>query len=298
MTTGLDATQPQQRVRAYLLWLLVVTVTSEGLVAWSVTVHLSSALLFVLFELSVSWSPGIAALLTSWQLGRPLREMGWRLPSPRMFLIAYAIPLVYSLATYGFVWITGLGKFPAAAPLAAMTAKLGLANSSPVWALSMVVLHHGTVLWLRGCATSLGEEIGWRGFLLPELVKFMSFRRAVLFSGTVWAVWHFPLILFGGYHGHNQMIFSMACFTLVIIAMSFPLSWLRLKSGEVWTCTAFHASHNLFILKLFGPLTEDTGPTRWLVSEFGIVTVIMTWITAWCFRRINSGGSDAKTISA
>ena len=275
---------PAKRVGAYLIWLLIVTVTSEGLVASAATAGWHSAGLLWIFELSVAWSPAIAALFASVQTRRSIMAIGWRLPSWRMLALAYAIPLAYSLATYGLVWLSGLGGFPNTQRLDEMTSALGLNHLPSSAAFALLVLHHGTLLWLRGCVSSLGEEIGWRGFLLPELAKVTSYRRAAIFSGLVWSAWHLPLILFGGYHGHNWLPYSLACFTLVITTMSFPLAWLRLRSGEVWTCTAFHASHNLFILKLFNPLTIDTGPTRWLVSEFGILTVLMTALTAWCFR--------------
>ena len=280
------------RIRAFVFWLVIVTLITEGLVALSATCWWPGSLVFMIFELAVPWSPAIAAWLASRQCQRSLADIGWKVPSLRMLAFAYAIPLAYALATYGVVWLTGLGHFPDNTALAAMTAKLGVDKWPAHWALVVLVLHHATLLWLRGCVTSLGEEIGWRGFLLPELVKIMPFRPAAIVSGLIWAVWHFPLILFGGYHGHTEMIYSLACFTLVIIAISFPLSWLRLKSGDVWTCTAFHASHNLFILKLFNPLTVDAGHTKWLVSEFGIMTVAITVATAWCFRSVDSAASS------
>ena len=284
--------EARTRVRAFIFWLIVVTLIVEGLVALSATVWWPGSLVFMMLQFSVSWSPGIAAWMAGRQCRRPLIEIGWRMPSLRMLALSYAIPLCYALTAYGMVWLAGLGQFPNEENLAKMTAALGVGQWPVPQALAIVVLHHATWLWLRGCVTSLGEEIGWRGFLLPELVKVMPFRRAVITSGFIWALWHFPLILFGGYHGHSSMLYSLVCFTVVLVAISFPLSWLRLKSGEVWTCTAFHASHNLFILKLFNPLTADTGPTRWFISEFGAATVVASLVAAWCFRSLDSPASS------
>jgi len=284
--------EARMRIRAFIFWLIVVTLIAEGLVALFATVWHPGSLVFMMFELAVSWSPGIAAWMASRECRRPLIEIGWKRPSLRMLALSYGIPLGYALAAYGAVWLTGMGRFPHEGNLAKMTTALGLSHWPVHLAFVALVLHHATWLWLRGCVTSLGEEIGWRGFLLRELVKVMPFSRAVIVSGFIWALWHFPLILFGGYHGHSSMLYSLACFTVVIIAISFPLSWLRLKSGEVWTCTAFHASHNLFILKLFNPLTADTGHTRWFISEFGIATVATALLAAWCFRSLDSPASS------
>jgi len=53
----------------------------------------------------------------------------------------------------------------------------------------------GVVGLVQSLATALGEEIGWRGFLVPELFKTMGFTSAALFSGVVWACWHYPLVI-------------------------------------------------------------------------------------------------------
>ena len=45
---------------------------------------------------------------------------------------------------------------------------------------------------------ALGEELGWRGLLLPELLP-LGQRRAILLSGVIWGFWHAPVIL----QGHN-----------------------------------------------------------------------------------------------
>ena len=46
------------------------------------------------------------------------------------------------------------------------------------------------------------EEIGWRGFLVPELAKFMSFTNVALTSGLIWSVCHWPM-LFKGFYGND-----------------------------------------------------------------------------------------------
>ena len=67
----------------------------------------------------------------------------------------------------------------------------------------------------------------------------------------------------------------MSCFMVLIISMSFIYTWFRIKSGSLWTAVILHASHNLFIQKIFSPLTEDTGRTAYFIDEFGIVLPIV-----------------------
>ncbi len=275
-------------IRSFLGSLLVITLALESLVA--LASRWQDSLLFLTLAHAVTWSPAMAAFVASRRCRRPLFAIGFGWPKWQTLAIGYTLPLAYSLIIYGIVWTTGLGHFYNSAHLDHMVAALGFHNLSTSHAFLALALIYPTVIFLEGCASSLGEEIGWRGFLLPELIKIMSFPKAAFLSGLVWAVWHYPLIIFGGYHGHSHLLYSLGCFTAVIIALSFPLSWLRLRSGSVWPCTFFHASHNLFMLKLFNPLTVDTGPTRWLVSEFGILTVLVTVAMAWMSSRPALGG--------
>ncbi len=47
-----------------------------------------------------------------------------------------------------------------------------------------------------GLLGALGEELGWRGFLLPKMIA-ADFPHPYLASGIVWAMWDIPLIAFG-----------------------------------------------------------------------------------------------------
>ena len=83
-------------------------------------------------------------------------------------------------------------------------------------------------------------------------------------------------LLFADYNSGTPSWYAMSCFMVLIISMSFIYTWFRIKSGSLWTAVILHASHNLFIQRIFTPLTEDTGNTAYYVDEFGIVLPIVT----------------------
>jgi len=58
--------------------------------------------------------------------------------------------------------------------------------------ISVFILVQATLGVLISCLTALGEEIGWRGFLVPQLASVTSFTKTALISGLIWAVWHYP----------------------------------------------------------------------------------------------------------
>lgn len=65
------------------------------------------------------------------------------------------------------------------------------------------ILITAIVLWLISVVAipihilELGEELGWRGYLLPQLYKIMSTRKAVMLNGILWGIVHAPLVFFG-----------------------------------------------------------------------------------------------------
>ena len=147
------------------------------------------------------------------------------------------------------------------------------------------------------CLSALGEEIGWRGFLVPELAKITSFTRTALLSGAVWSLWHYPVILFADYRTTTPVAYAMVCFTLMVFGISFLFAWLRLKSGSVWTGMFLHASHNLFIQGVFDPLTKDTGITAYLIGEFGAGLALAGALVGLYYWRKRSELPPAPTLA-
>jgi membrane protease YdiL (CAAX protease family) len=137
----------------------------------------------------------------------------------------------------------------------------------------------GSFGFVGSLARALGEEIGWRGFLVPELYKTVGFTGTAFISGIVWSLWHFPVLIFADYNAGTATWYALLCFTVMVIAISFVFAWLRLKSGSLWTAAMLHASHNLYVQAIFTPLTRNVGKTAWFIDEFGAVLPLV----AVCF---------------
>lgn len=234
--------------------------------------------------LGLMWCPGAAALLASLMTRRPLAEIGWRW-SWKWALLAYALPVAYAGVAYGATWAFGLGAFPNHEFLARISDRFGGPGTSESAILLRYVLFQGSAGVLLSCVSGLGEEIGWRGFLVPELARRMPFARVAFWSGAIWAVWHYPILLFADYHGGTPAWYSLTCFTVMVLGIAVVFAWSRLVSGSVWPAAILHGSHNLWVQGIFDPLTADTGPTRWVIGEFGAALAIISLAMAWLVLR-------------
>jgi membrane protease YdiL (CAAX protease family) len=67
----------------------------------------------------------------------------------------------------------------------------------------------------------------------------------------------------------------------MVVAISFVFTWMRWKSGSLWTGVLLHASHNLFIQQFFDPITRDTGHTKYVTGEFGAALPVAAIVFAF-----------------
>jgi membrane protease YdiL (CAAX protease family) len=227
------------------------------------------------FTMGLMWCPGISALITMKILNRNISDLGWKWGKTKYQIWSYLIPLLYALIAYLVIWVFGWGGFYDKEFVTMLTKSFGFGEIGSGFIIAFYFLFIGIFGTIRSMASALGEEIGWRGFLVPELYKTQGFTKTSLISGFIWGIWHLPILLFADYNSGTPSWYAMSCFMVLIISMSFIYTWFRIKSGSLWTAVILHASHNLFIQNIFTPLTEDTGNTAYYIDEFGIVLPIV-----------------------
>jgi len=88
------------------------------------------------------------------------------------------------------------------------------------------------------------EEIGWRGFLQPELQKKLSIIQSTFLVGVIWAVWHLPLWFISGTHQETNLDFLW--FLINAVALSFLLAAIYNGTKSIFLCILFHAFTNAF----------------------------------------------------
>lgn len=237
-----------------------------------------------LYVTGLMWCPALAGMLTLRLNGRSLSELGWRWGATKYQLWSWFIPLLYASIAYAIVWIAGFGGLGNPAFFDALVKQMHLGG--PPWlSIALGIALTGTFGLIGSISRALGEEIGWRGFLVPELARTTSFTTTALITGIVWSLWHYPVLIFGDYNAGTPIWYDLTCFTVMVVAISFIFTWMRLKSGSLWTGAILHASHNLYIQAIFTPLTRNTGKTAWFIDEFGCVLPLVAIVFAVYFWR-------------
>lgn len=115
----------------------------------------------------------------------------------------------------------------------------------------------------------LFEEVGWRGFFLPDLQR----RHPALWSsavvGSVWVIWHLPLLITDP-SGQRPPL----PFTIWILAQAILLTWLfNTSSGSVLIAVVFHTAANTAGRLLLEPLVGEAG---FLGAWWGMASLYLT----------------------
>src|SRR4051794_11118202 len=156
------------RARAQLATFLGLTFALSAVFWWLIVAAGSLGANGGRYVLALMWSPGVSALITRLVFQRNVRGQGWKWGNTRYPALAYVLPLGYATAAYGLVWLTGLGGVDLG------RFKIGVGTFLVVGSLQSLL-------------SATGEELGWRGFLVPTLARSMSFTRVAMVSGAIWA---------------------------------------------------------------------------------------------------------------
>ena len=238
-------------------------------------------------------SVGAATLATCIIRKRSLASLGWHWGDWKHQWLSYLIPFSIALTAYLIIWLIGFGEFYNAEFLLKQKENYNLSDWNDVSIFAFHFILVASISFLISLPSVLGEEIGWRGLLVPELSKFLSFTSVALVSGFVWSVWHWPLIIMGLYGNDiTPLYYQLFFFTMFIVSSSIIMTYLRLKTGSLWTAVIYHMSSNIFIQKIFTPITVTKTDSSWYIDEFGAITALVAFGVAVFFWRKGAAEFD------
>ena len=91
------------------------------------------------------------------------------------------------------------------------------------------------------------EEIAWRGYLQPRFIRRYGLWRGIFLVGLVWGAFHFSSD-FSSYMSDAQVLIGIAARLAWIVAFSYFLAWLTIRSESILPSTIAHGVYNMFVL--------------------------------------------------
>lgn len=229
-------------------------------------------------------SPALAAFVTLKILKRPLSVLPWRLKKLKYLKFAYITPVLYISIAYILIWSLGFGDFFNTNQILDWSKELGIDGSGSFEVAAVMIFLLASVGVVKNIGSTLGEEIGWRGFFIFELRKIFSFKWVSLISGLIWSIWHWPVIYLM-YNGSGNLMFHITAFTIMIVGMSFILAYYTFKSNSLWPAALYHSVHNIYIQKICTPLTITNETSTFWIDEYGLMIPIITTLFGLYFWR-------------
>lgn len=255
---------------------LAITIVCSALMETEIIVQRAMGLAVFLM-----WIPALSAIIAGCisQIGSNgtisckilLNSIGFRMVSFRWIVYSCVIPLLYIGIPYIIFWIIS-------------PESLNLSSTSVKQLLIMSLLGI-----LVGVLTALGEESGWRGYLMPALTESWGTTKALIFTSLFWGAWHLPILISGLYMPGTPIWYKVPAFLLMILPVGMIYGIVAIKTRSVWPVAVLHAAHNTFDQTIFGPVTIADNK-MFFVSETGIFTILCAWILVIIlYKKLNIG---------
>lgn len=270
-----------------LTWLVVLPlyfIDDSGLFQ---TLYLPISLLMMSIPALISW----LIVRKNLPKGQRAAALGFtrHRPVPRFLgylALAFIIPIGIGLLSLPIASAFGLYE----ADVENFSGLQQLLSEAGVTGVSVEVLLIGQIInvvlasWFINLLPALGEEIGWRGWLTPQLLP-LGVLPTIVITGVIWGLWHTPLILLGHNYPHLPgwlaVMFMVAFCTLI----GGVLAWLSIRTNSVWPAALGHSTINataaMPILFSAEPSYDAAhvgiaGTTGWIVTAILLVFFILT----------------------
>jgi membrane protease YdiL (CAAX protease family) len=195
-----------RQIVTFVALLIFLSVISNALL--QVTRGVGGGLYMSLFM----WTPGLAALITYAVYRRDVSSLGWGWHPIPLKALGYLLRLIYIAPAYVVTWIAIRGSFGLAPFLAESASTVHFPQSPRLATFGVYLPLVLTFAILAKFANTLGEELGWRGYLLPLLTERFGFRPAAFVTGIIRAPWHYPLLMLPGFITRPKSATEMSFF--------------------------------------------------------------------------------------
>ena len=133
----------------------------------------------------------------------------------------------------------------------------------------------------------LGEEIGWRAFMLPRLLKLYNPKISFLIGGFIWAIWHAAGILMG-FNYPGQPLLGNIMMILMCIPIGVIFQYFYFKSKSIFVPAIAHGVMNWTAGNFIMFLVADKNYDKLIYGPTGIIGIAIFYVVAFfLFSRID-----------
>lgn len=218
------------------------------------------------------------------------------------YLLAYFGPGVLTLLGAALYYLLYPGKLDWSAPLLRQAMEAAgnpyEAQAVPMKLLLLAQLIQALLLsGLINLIPALGEEWGWRAYMMPRLREKLGPVPALLTGGVIWGLWHAPLTALGHNYGLGYPGFpwtGIAAMCLFCVVFGTLLTWLTEKTGSVLPAALAHGALN-GIATLGMIVSADGGDPFVGPAPTGIIgglpmLLLAVWALVWFARQKDPAG--------
>ena len=253
--------QDKKKVIIYLIWAFVVAWALQVIagVVVNVTANstgLTSTLGNLIFTgvLAVSmFAPFAAVLLAKY----PLKGMGW-IPKFKgnigWMVLAWLGPLLFTILGAMVYFVIFPERFDLTGAYFAIAlgeeglAQLEAEGITLQQLLLIQIVSAPLYAPFINMFAALGEEVGWRGMLYPQLKSFFGKTKGRIIGGVIWGAWHWPIMLLAGYEYGKEYpgapISGLVTFCVFCIVAGTLLDVLYEKTECIWVPSLAHGAIN------------------------------------------------------
>ncbi|MDE5894237.1 MAG: CPBP family intramembrane metalloprotease [Acetatifactor sp.] len=215
-------------------------------------------------------------------LGISFRDKKWI-----YFVMAMFLPWIYYELGNGLLLLVNQGAFDIGNP-----SKLGISDAERgiVFMQPIAAIVSGTIVSFA----AFGEEAGWRGYMMPKMVRLWGVKKAVLAGGIIWGMWHWPLTCIGHNFGRDYWGYpftGLAAVCIMCITMGIILTYVTCRSGSVWPAVILHAVNNASpsIIQYYIDYDKMTGWRADAIGLFFTMMLPMIAVSLFMYRRLCKG---------
>lgn len=271
-----------------LTWFLSLTFIPTIIVAFAmsyfgITFSANADIRGQLLLAGAMFFPMIAAVITQkFILKQDIKELGFKVGIKSLYLKTYLLIGMFYMLIYGLTWIfVASPDFTLTRFIAQYELELPMSAGLMILIVTLSMLFVSPILNLL---PSLGEELGWRGFLLKELLP-LGKNRALILSGIIWGLWHLPFVLLIGFGYGEHNIVGACVFLMLITAVGVWFGHLRLTSNSVMLPSFAHAVFNAHAYGTWIILWPSVNPL--IGGKVGIIALVIYSLYAVSILRSN-----------